>query len=320
MGGPFLPSSAAFLLTNSGSSSFSWSPPQDARLARRFSHPGDTGAGRHHKRDAEFGYTRRRQPERWGLRGWTVALLATLNSQLAQEAPFTLLAGQSVVQNGGFETGQFTGWTLVGDTTDGTNIYNAVGNSNDFPASVHSGNYGAFLGDTKVATLSQTLATVPGEVYLLSFWLDNPTNGSPEEFFVNWLVKGAPTRTLYRVTSPPVLPWTNLQYLLTATSTNPVLQFAAVNTPFGFGLDDVSVTPIPGLQLQLVANTNGAWNLTWLTAPGVTYQVQYEDDLLQANWTALETPILATTSSLTVTDPGSGTNSAQRFYRLVASP
>ncbi len=172
-----------------------------------------------------------------------VVTFTNWNSQVAQSVPFTLQVSQSLVQNGGFETGDFTGWTLVGDTTSAGTIYNDVQSSTVYPSLAHSGNYFAFLGDTQLATLSQTLATVPGANYLLSFWLDNPTNGAPEAFLVNWIVSGAVTNTLYDVTSPPVLAWTNLQYFVTASSPNTVLQFGAQNGPFGFGLDDVSVTP-----------------------------------------------------------------------------
>src|ERR1022692_2054365 len=43
--------------------------------------------------------------------------------------------------------------------------------------------YGAALGETGfLATLSQTLRTVSGQSYLLSFWLENPTS-QPTQIF-----------------------------------------------------------------------------------------------------------------------------------------
>ncbi len=317
VGGPFNPSSATFTLTNSGSAWLSWSllgtpawlnsSPTGDVLA-----PGET-------RKVTLSFT----ADAGDLdAGHYVAVLTftNLNSHAAHQIPFTFQIGQSLVQNGGFETGQFTGWTLVGDTANATNIYNAVGNSNDFPASVHSGNYGAFLGDTHLATLTQTLTTAPGANYLLSFWLDNPTNGTPQEFLVTWVNAGPATHALYVLTSPPVLSWTNPHFLVTAAGTNTVLQFRAENGPFGFGLDDVSVTPIPSPDFQSVAETDGVWNLAWRAAAGLTYQVQYKTNLLQADWFNLGTPMVAAKSLLTVSDSGAGTNSAQRFYRLVVSP
>jgi hypothetical protein len=54
------------------------------------------------------------------------------NSHVVQDIPFSLNIVQSLVQNGGFETGDFTGWTLAGNTTVftpfGTTVYNAVEN------------------------------------------------------------------------------------------------------------------------------------------------------------------------------------------------
>ncbi len=92
---------------------------------------------------------------------------------------FTLKVSNSLLQNGDFETGDFSGWTLAGNVFENGTLYNGVvgttsltdGSGPDF---IHSGNYGAFLGDTNPATLSQTIKTVPGRSYLLSFWLANP--------------------------------------------------------------------------------------------------------------------------------------------------
>ena len=77
-------------------------------------------------------------------------------------------------------------------------------NTNDFPLTVHSGNYGAFLGDNMLATLSQPLATVWGEYYLLSLWLDNPSPALGQEFLVNWNTNGATANAIYSISNPAV--------------------------------------------------------------------------------------------------------------------
>ena len=65
------------------------------------------------------------------------------------------------VLNGGFETGSFYDWTLVGDTQFGNNIFNAASPDPHFD---HSGNYGVILSETGfLATLSQSVATTPGQ-------------------------------------------------------------------------------------------------------------------------------------------------------------
>src|SRR4051812_9187651 len=68
-------------------------------------------------------------------------------------------ASANLVTNSGFETGDLTGWNSGGFT--GVNNFSA-----------HSGNYGAFLGPTEVASfVSQDLSTAAGSLYNVSFWL-----------------------------------------------------------------------------------------------------------------------------------------------------
>jgi hypothetical protein len=229
------------------------------------------------------------------------------------------LADTSIIQNGGFETGNFNGWTLAGNGIIGNTTYNAVVSAGSFSGNsgtnfIHSGTYGAFLGDTQIATLSQTLNTFPGQGYLLSFWLDNPTNGSVQQFLVNWNTNSPGVSRIYYLTNPPVLPWTNITLVVTATGTNTTLQFGAENYPDGFGLDDITVTLIPATLFRTVTKTNGTLNFTWNALTGFVYQVQYKTNLLQTNWINLGAVITATNVTATATnlmgpDP-------QRFYRL----
>ena len=82
----------------------------------------------------------------------------------------------NIVTNGGFETGNFNGWTQGGNTEfTGVDM-----------ASAHSGNFGVFAGPTSGSkdsgvsgesggsgpgTLSQNLATVAGSIYEFSFFM-----------------------------------------------------------------------------------------------------------------------------------------------------
>lgn len=83
-----------------------------------------------------------------------------------------LAAQANLVTNPGFETGNFSGWTLIDPSG-----FSNVGSD---PAFAHSGTYHANLGTRPVppgpantASLSQTLGIDPGSLYNLSFWLAN---------------------------------------------------------------------------------------------------------------------------------------------------
>lgn len=184
----------------------------------------------------------------------SVIRITNLTSQYVQA--LTVVVSVGIVQNGGFETGDFSQWNLVGRTFDSTNVYNGVVGVNSLadgsgPNFIHSGNYGAFLGDTSLATLSQTLTITPGQNYRLSFWLDNPVSGSGQQFAATWIANGV-TNQLYSVVNPSALAWTNLTFDLTAAGTNGILQFLAANPPDGFGLDDISLVSLtpPVITLQ----------------------------------------------------------------------
>jgi hypothetical protein len=220
---------------------------------------------------------------------------------------FTLTTSSQVVQNGGFETGSFSSWTQSGNTA-----YTSVTTNSSF---VHSGKHGAELGPAdSPGYLSQTLSTLVGQSYLLSFWLENVTPGGPtNQFNVSW--NGT---TLFNQTNLPVLSWTNLQFIVTASAANTVLQFGFRNDPWYFGLDDISVVPVaaPALRTLTKADTTVQFSLN--TTVGVAYQVQYVTNLLQTNWINLGQPFAATNSATTFTNTGAV--DPQRFYRVVVSP
>ena len=66
--------------------------------------------------------------------------------------------------NGGFETGDLTGW---GSDQEGAAVTSDL-------RYVHSGIYGVQLGTVgSLGHLTQTLPTIPGSNYLISLWLNN---------------------------------------------------------------------------------------------------------------------------------------------------
>jgi hypothetical protein len=119
------------------------------------------------------------------------------------------------------------------------------------------------------------------------------------------------------LTNPPVFGWTNYLFVVTATGTNTTLQFGAQNDYYYFGLDDVSVTPIPLPTFTAFSKKTNSFSLTWNTLAGVAYQVQYQTNLLKTNWIILATNT-ATASTLTFTNTLGA--DPQRFYRVRRLP
>jgi hypothetical protein len=243
-----------------------------------------------------------------GLGTYTSTVLFTnLNDTTVQSRQVTLVV-RPLVLNGGFETGDFTDWTLFGETT-----YALVDNGSRSGIAPHSGSYLAALG-TSISTgyLSQALPTAPGRLNLLSFWLN--TDGlTPNQFVAAW--NGL---TLFNQTNLPALGWTNLLFLVTATTPNTVLEFSFINNSSFFGLDDISVIPVTAPSFQSVSSSAGTVVLNWGAQAGLVYQVQYRTNLTQTNWLNLGSPLSATNNAMTLSDP-IGTN-PQRFYRILLLP
>lgn len=314
VGGPFSPASATFWLTNATSSSLSWSLISTSSWVSVS--PAEGTLTPNGVVNITASLTATANSFTPGI--YTASLVAS-NSSGAQAIPITLSVGQSIVQNGGFETGSFSGWTLTGDTVAGSTVYDAVESSSSGYNVAYSGAYGAFLGDTELASLSQSIPTTPGQCYLLSLWLDNPQSGSPQQFIVNWNTNNTRGNPLFSLLNPPAFTWTNLQFLVFATGTNTVLNIQAQNAPSYFGLDDVSAIPVPAPELRSVTPAGGNLEIAFMTFTNLVYQVQYKTNLLQSSWLNLATPYTATGFGASFVDP-SASASPRRFYRLMVSP
>jgi Pro-kumamolisin, activation domain/Viral BACON domain len=310
-GGPFIPVTQDYLISNLGGTDAVWKIKESGSWLAVSQLGGTVTA------HGQSGFTVSLTPKAYSLKAGLYKATVTVSDakkKTIQSLPFTLSIGQSIVANGGFETGNFSGWNLNATTTQ-------VGKTKPL---IHSGKYGADLGqlDT-LGYLSQNVPTIAGQTYLLSLWLDNPVNtfgATPNEFQVQW--EG---NTIYDAIDLPFTVWTNLQFVVTATTTGSELQFGFQDEPSYLGLDDISVKPIviPAIRAAArtpaAANTPATFDLTFAAMPGETYQVQYKTNFTQPNWLNLGNPFIAETNSVKFSDPTIG-GSPQKYYRLMLVP
>lgn len=151
-----------------------------------------------------------------------VAVLWVAVAMLAVSLP---AAANQLVTNGGFETGDFTGWT-------------STGSSSVSSSDTHSGQYAAQFGPAaQTSGISQSLTTVPGQRYTLTFWLQ-ADSGMPNSFSVafNGTTLGSGIGTSG---------YGKYSYTQTATDTSSSLTFQQDPGSSSSSLDDVSVTAVP---------------------------------------------------------------------------
>jgi hypothetical protein len=165
-----------------------------------------------------------------------------LNASALPSTPIT-----NIVTNGGFEAGDFTGWTVSGNTdANATGGFNNIGVN---MSSAHSGTYGAFFGPVgSLAYLSQNLSTVAGMTYDISFFLLNEDSGGER---ISPIRGGGPVDQVFQVfwngalifsIPPNSSPSTYSQFNfsgLVATGTSTELKFGFRNDPSFWDIDDI---------------------------------------------------------------------------------
>ncbi|HEX3628727.1 MAG TPA: protease pro-enzyme activation domain-containing protein [Verrucomicrobiae bacterium] len=316
-GGPFTPTSEDFAITNSSGASLNWQATGPVWLNVSPSNGSlDNGSGTTVTATLNSSVYALSASSYAGQVSFTDSV-----TSIVQNRPFVLAVGQNIVLNGGFETGDFTDWTL------NTNGYGTLVDSGATQIASHSGTYFAALGQQQgLGYISQTLPTIANQSYLLSLWFNSPdvsvlsggalTSNTPNQFLVSW--NG--TTLFNQANIPPVsgTGWTNMQFIVTATGPATALQFGEMVVPWYLGLDDINVWPIPTPNIRGFARAPGnGFSLTWNSLTNVMYQVQYSTNLASTNWFNLNVynasgPVLSVTDSI-------GTNPAA-FYRVLRLP
>lgn len=153
-----------------------------------------------------------------------------------------------LVTNGGFETGDFTGW-------DHTAIFAGPGPGFFYGINVGSGGHSGtacinIFGDT-AGSVTQTLTTTPGMSYQISLWATGGDGGG------GTFDGGASGLIFAKIDGNDVISasnqqmdnafhiWKQFDSSFTATSASTTLVVGAKNTYWNYLIDDISVTSVP---------------------------------------------------------------------------
>ena len=199
----------------------------------------------------------------------TIHSLAAIAATLAFAAPAwatdVCQAGNNLINNCGFESGVFDGWTVSGtDVPSSENFLYGVETVDPYPTVTNgtapsSGDFQAFFSDQahNPITLSQTFGTKIGTTYTVSFALAQYDVNDPfDTTFINSLVASFGGATLLSLKSSPDFGYMTYSYDVLATSSMSTFQIVTSDTTGEFLVDSVSVAapvPEPAAPLMLVA-------------------------------------------------------------------
>jgi hypothetical protein len=141
-------------------------------------------------------------------------------------------SGPNLVENGSFETGDFTDWTTGGNFE----FSEVVSGAFYAYSGAESGGYYAVLGPVGAdGTLSQSFVTTPGVDYTFCFWLA-AVGDNPSDFTAYW-----DNQPVYSKNEPNTgAVWTLYSFHVTGTGSD-TITFSFRDDPAYIALDNVSV-------------------------------------------------------------------------------
>ena len=143
-------------------------------------------------------------------------------------------AQAQLVSNGGFETGDFSGWTVTGGAFTGIDALSA-----------QTGSFGAFFGEASPgSSIAQNLNTVTGGLYQVSFWLQLDDSAQPNSFSFSW---NGVTQAL-SFNNAAAFDYTRFTAVVSAAGPVTALRFNLTNPQSFWLLDNVVVTAVPEPQ------------------------------------------------------------------------
>ena len=322
-GGPFTISTQTLSLTNTGTPAFNWSLGNTSVWLDVSSSSGTLTAG---NGATSISLSLNPAADLLPTGVYTANLWFTnLSSGLGQLRQFTLQVNQELVQDGGFEAGDFCYWTLSG----GSSIYNdnLVDDGTYTSYAPFAGNYFAALGQiSDLAYLSQTLPTRAGQYYLLSFWLKNPSGSTPNQFLVKWNTNSASTNVIFNQLDMGTFGWSNMQFIVKASTNIATLQFGFRNDRNFFVLDNVSVIPMPESSITPPSISSQPTNQTVTLATTATFSASASGTTpLTYQWFKSSTKLVAssrisgvTTDTLTINNAATTDDGA--YFMVVSNP
>ena len=255
-----------------------------------------------------------------------LTLLTVTNTAIDADIPalpltYTLLVtnlvDNSVVTNASIDTNGVITWTPTEAQGPGTNLFTtivsdgSISATNSFVVTVNEVNSAPVLPVQGNLTLDDLTALTVTNTATDS---DIPANN------LSYALLAAPSGS--SIDTNGIITWTplsaqgNSTNLFTTVVTDDGLPPLSATNSFLVFVNPAPVIPQP--VIQSITLSNNIVTVTWSSVSRGIYQLQYNEDLTQANWTDLAPDVHATGTIAAATNAVS--NSTQRFYRVWVVP